>query len=811
VIQLIVAFEGRALAQSSQIIFGNFRLDTSRQSLLRDGETVSLSPKALAVLSYLATRPGRMVSKEELLEAVWPDTYITDAVLKVRMLEIRRALNDDAGQPRFIETAHRRGYRFIASVASTNLPVPISSFIGREREIGEIKRSMANVRLLTIRGPGGSGKTRLALQVARESAQDYPDGVWWVSLTSVSSADMLPQAIAVALGVREQPGRAMLQTLIHHLRNLELLLVIDNCEHLAAACAAVSDVLLTKAAGLKIMTTSRQALGVSGEAIWLAPPLSLPEADLQDLDQPENYEAIRLFCDRARELVPNFVLSPANSTAIADICRRLDGLPLAIELAAARVEVLSVDEIAGRLGDCFSLLTGIGRREVPRHETLRAAIDWSHELLPDKEKILLRRLAIFAGSFNLAALETVCTGSALRASEILDFLAQLVRKSLVLPLATGSSASTSTRYRLLETIRQYGLEKLSQAEELDDLSLRHAEFFLNIAEKAEPNINSSQRKNVMQQLESDLDNFRAVLDWSCSHSGRGELPARMAAALWWFWFHRGFWSEARQRLQRVLAIANGDHVGRCKALRAAGMLFWFQGDHATACLHLRSAIDIAGRLGETRLLASSMDFLGQALADMGHLSQATPLAEESVVLLEGSGSWELAIALIDLGNIKRFRGEHLPAISLYEKSVALLRDLNENWALGMALRNLGISAFQSGEPERAKRLLGESLSVLRGMEEKWFVSRSLEELATVLSTEGKARVSATLFGASEILREIVGASVLQVHRSKYDASVAAVRAELGDEEFRSAWGEGRAMQYDEAVGYALDTIGMRSA
>jgi len=794
------------MAQSSQIVFANFRLDTSRQSLLRDGEAVPLSPKALAVLSYLAMHPGRLVSKEELLEAVWPDTYITDAVLKVRMQEIRRALDDDANQPRFIETAHRRGYRFIAAVGSNNLPAPISSFIGREHEIAHIKHLLTNARLVTARGPGGVGKTRLALQVARELAQDYLDGVCWVSLAAISAGDVLPQTIAVALGVREQPGRALLQTLKDFLRNKELLLVIDNCEHLAAPCAAVATELLAAAERLKIMTSSREALGVTGEAVWPVPPLSLPDSAGASLDQLANSEAIRLFCERVRELVPQFDLTSENAGAISAICSRVDGLPLAIELAAARTEVLSVEQIAARLGDCFALLISVGRSEAPRHETLRAAIDWSHELLSENEKILVRRLAIFAGSFNLDALQAICSGSGVEDFEVLDLLTQLVRKSLVMPLTTHGSSSPVVRYRMLETIRHYCWEKLLQAAEVENLSLRHAEYFLGVAENAEPNINSAQRKTIMQQLETDLDNFRAALDWLGARSGREELAARMAGALWWFWFHRGFWSEARQRLQAVVAIANGNQVGRCKALRAAGTLAWFQGDHATACLHLRNAIDIARHLGETCLLATSMDFLGQALADMGHLSQATPLAEESVNMLEGSGSWELAIALIDLGNIKRFRGDHIPAISLYEKSAALLRALKENWALGMALRNLGISAFQSGDAVKAKQHLGESLSVLRSMDERWFVSRSLEELAVVLTAEGQARSAATLFGASEVLREIVGAPVLQIHREKDESSIAVIRLALRDEVVRSSWAEGRAMEADEAIRYALDSI-----
>ncbi len=438
-----------------------------------------------------------------------------------------------------------------------NLPIQLSSFIGRERAIAELKGLLSTTRLLTLTGAGGSGKTRLALQMATNLLADFEHGVWWVELAALTDPTLVPQQVASSLGISEQPGRQLMDTLSDALQPKKLLLVLDNCEHLIAACAQLVETLLRSCADLRILTTSREAFTIPGETIWPVPSLGVPDAyHLPPREGLVKYEAVHLFIERAVSVLPTFRLTQENASALAQVCRRLDGLPLAIELAAARVKVLSVEQIAARLDDSYRLLAGGSRTALPRQQTLQATIDWSHHLLSEKERILFRRLSVFMGGFTLEAAEAVCAGNGIEQDEVLDLLSHLIDKSLV----AVAQRSGEARYRLLETIRQYGQDKLQEFGEAANLRRNHCDWYVGLSERAESEILGARQGSWFDRLEVEHDNLRAALGWSLEQK-EAETAARMGAAIWRFWLLRGYMSEGRRWLERALAGRGTPLVG----------------------------------------------------------------------------------------------------------------------------------------------------------------------------------------------------------------------------------------------------------
>jgi len=819
---------GRDVKRKEQIIFSPFRLDTVNQNLRCGERVVSLRPKTFAVLRYLLQHPGRLVTKDELLDAVWPKTNVSDTVLKVCIRELREALGDDPQTPRFIETAHRSGYRFIAEIKTNNLPLPLTSFIGREREIAEIKSLLDRARLLTLTGAGGSGKTRLAIQAASELVGEAEEEVWWVELAALSDAALLPQAVAATLGVREQSGRELSETLVSYLSTKRLLLLLDNCEHLIAACAELAGKLLRACPHLKVIATSREALGVSGEIVWPVPGLSLTDSDdLLIVEEMPGCEAIRLFVERATAALPRFTLTGKNATTVAQICRRLDGLPLAIELAAARVKALAVEQIAARLDDGFRLLASLSRADLPRHQTLRATIDWSYDLLATAEQVLLHRLSVFAGNLTLEAAEVVCAGAGIAQDNVLDLLSRLVDKSLVTVVEREQDGIAC--YRLLETVRQYGQERLLASAEASAVRRRHISFFLRLAEEIEPRINTSERRKWLARLADDRGNLRAALRYAIEMK-EPEIALRLAGAMFWFWFHRGDWTEGRKWNAEAIAecrtlnlecgvtpdgktaapsnpqssTRNGRDPHLAKALFGEGVLAWAQGDHAAARSQLEESVAILREIQDRLGLAHALHFFSVELLGHGEHARARALAEESVAIFRQSEDrFGLAVSLASLGVVAQTQADYPSAQSFLAESVDVFRASGDNWGLALPLRNLGILAFRRGDYKQAVAFLQESLILLQQLGERWFISRSLESLAETLAFQGDHERAARLFGAGEALREAVGASVLPFYRNDYERGVAAVRAGLSDEALATAWAAGRAMAMAEAIAFAL--------
>jgi predicted ATPase/DNA-binding SARP family transcriptional activator/DNA-binding CsgD family transcriptional regulator len=726
-----------------------------------------------------------------------------------------------------------------------NLPTPRTSFVGREKEMLEVKRALAMTRLLTLTGAGGSGKTRLALEVARDLVGSYPDGVWLVELAGLSEGALVPQAVAGALGVREQPGRSLTDTLVEALHRKQMLLVLDNCEHLVKAVAQLVDVLLDSCPRLRIMATSREALGVAGEVVWRVPPLSIPDPDLLPTARElESYESARLFAERARQRDPSFALTPENAQAVAAVCRRLDGIPLAVELAAVRVGALAVAEIAGRIEDSLGLLTSGGRTAVPRQRTLRGALEWSHDLLSESERILFRRLSAFAGGWTLEAAETMGLGDGVAPGDVLELLSRLVDKSLVMTETTGNGM---LRYRMLEPVRQYAQEELEGSGEAEAVWRTHAEFFLTLGEEAEPHLRGPEQAAWFERLETEHDNLRSALSWAFGR-GETELGLRLGGALLFFWsWLGGHVSEGRRWLERGLARGGAAETSvRAKALNALAHMAFIHDDYGLATALDEEALALYREARDIGGIAKCLTGLGEQAAVQGDYQRATRLLEESLASFrEGEDHSGAAFALSRLAQIAISSTHYTRATELLEESLALNREVGNGRGIAFCLSILGYTSIRLGDPVRARRLLEESIALVRqaqlaedayttfalglaamlkgeheraeqfiaegfvlarDRQNKLHTIQGIETAAMLAASKAQAAKAAKLWGAAEARCEVIGASTDLDDRALHEPYLAVVRTELGEEAWKAAWERGREMTFDEAVEYALSTV-----
>ena len=617
----------------------------------------------------------------------------------------------------------------------SNMPEQLTSFIGREREIVEIKKRLTMTRLLTLTGAGGCGKTRIALEVAKSVSDQYPDGAWFVDLSPLADSALLPQAVASALGVWEVPDRGLTSTLVEYLRPLKVLLLLDNCEHMVEACRALASTLLKSCPSLQIVATSREALGTPGEIAWPVPSLSVPNPrDTHSVESVVHYEAVALFMDRALFRRPDFSLRPENVTAVAQLCHRLDGIPLAIELAAARVKVLSVEQILTLLDERFRLLTGGTEVTLPRHQTLRALMDWSHDLLSEPERMLLRSLSIFAGGFTLEAAEAVC-GGLTSVYELIELLSRLVDKSLLVMEERGGEA----HYRLLETIRQYAEEKLEAAGEMSGLRDRHLNCYLGLAEESEDELLTERQAFWLGRLEDQHDNLRAALAWSQSKAHKNEVELRLAGALTWFWYFHAYITEGRAWIEGALRHAGPEKktAPYAKALSAAGLMAYVQSDYITARSRLEDALSLWRLLEHERGTAITQTFLGRVAVREGNFAEARALLEESASLFrETSDIWGLALSLDSLGEVALEQGDRELATALHGESLALHRERGHKWGIALELGSFGRVALQLGDYAAARTGLEEGLAIQMEIGDKWAAAWILHNLGEVALYEG---------------------------------------------------------------------------
>jgi predicted ATPase/transcriptional regulator with XRE-family HTH domain len=793
------------------------------------------------------------------------------------------------------------------------LPATLTSFVGRERELTAAAMFVSQrSRLLTLTGPGGVGKTRLAIEAARSLARHFPDGVWFVDLAPLPSAGsalrgdlgvpadltlrgdlgvpadlkggspqtftsagsvggspqtfndpaLVPQAVAAVLGVRESTGRSFTDGLIAALRDRTALVVVDNCEHLLDACAALASTLLRACPTLTLLATSREALGVTGEQVYPVPPLTLPpvtegtgswpggptneaapdpSSAAPDVERLREYPTVALFVERARAVRPDFHLTAANALEVVRVCRRLDGLPLAIELAAARVRVLSPEQIAARLDDRFRLVAAGARDTLPRHQTLRALIDWSYDLLGAEEQVLLRRLAVFVGGWTLDAAEAIGAGEGIDAADVLDLLTALVDKSLVVV-----EQEDGGHYQLLETIRAYVLERLVAAGEEGDARSKHLAYFARLALTAEPRMEwGPEQLTWLRRIERERDNLHAAIAWATTN-GDPAAGQQMVKALWRFWWHRGLIAQGRRCLDWALSLPT-DHSLRAKLLQLAGQLAYWGGEMTTARAYLEDALTLYRARDDTAEIAWTLHRLGVTAAEQGEPERGLALSEESIALCRTLDDERgLAYALQTAGNVARMggagddpemyaeealalcrasgnqlltpyplrqlmvvaltRGDDARARALGEEALALAREIEDPHAITAILTDFLRLARRQRDLEETEMHGREGLSVLRQIGDNQFSEAMLEMMAWAVAERGQPVRAVLLLGAASALRGSSGASRDVLDRSTYDETLATTRGALGDERFTAAWARGQSLALNAAISEALSPI-----
>jgi predicted ATPase/DNA-binding CsgD family transcriptional regulator len=687
-----------------------------------------------------------------------------------------------------------------------NLPTQLTTFIGREREIAEVKRLLASARLLTLTGAGGAGKTRLALRVAADCLEQYPDGVWFVDLAPLADSTFVPSSVAAVLGVPEQPTRPLIDTLADYLRTRTLLVILDNCEHLRPASQSLADHLLRACETLRILATSREGLGVDGESTYRVPSLRLPGTrQALSVTNLAEYDAIRLFAERGALSQPGFTVTASNAQAIMDICQRLDGMPLAIEFAAARVAALPIGQIAARLDDRFRLLTAESRKALPRQQTLRATLDWSHDLLSPSEQTLFRRLSVFAGGFTLEAAETICAGVGER--DILNLLTRLVNKSLVVL----DDREGQARYRLLESVRQYGRDKLQESGETDHVLRQHRDWYLQFAEEANPKLRGHEQDIWLDRLETEHDNLRAALAWSKTARDGVEAWMRLAGALHWFWYINGHWSEGRRWLEDALSAGEAARPSVLwETLRGASRFAFMQGDFDRQRELVERMKAVCETLDDTQ--AESAQFLlrvhmGHMALEVRDVARGVMLHEENLAAAREFGDkWNLAFAHFNLAYAVREQGDHERALHLSEEGARLFEEVGDKWRLSMMLRDIGIIFLRQRNYDRAATFYADSIRLRDPLKNRLVVFQSLEGLACIACARGRRKQAAILFGAAKPIQEHLRSTRDPDYEMVVDQYLQATRTSLGEPGFERAWAEGRALTLQEAVEYALAQV-----
>jgi predicted ATPase/class 3 adenylate cyclase len=721
-------------------------------------------------------------------------------------------LRDLASPERVYQVVHpklRTDFPALRALEATpnNLPQQVTSFIGRERELAEIAKSLGNTRLLTLLGVGGIGKTRLSLQVAADMLDAFPDGVWFVELAPLADAQLVPQAVASVLGVKEEAGHPVIEALEKHVKDRQQLLILDNCEHLVAACAGLVKQLLQSGPLLKILASSREDLHVAGEMTYLVPALAVP--DPSGTITPEaltQYESVRLLVDRAVAALPAFHVTGQNAAAISEICRRLDGIPLAIELAAARVRALSVENIAARLNDRFRLLTRGSRTALPRQQTLRALIDWSYDLLDDRERAVLRRLAVFAGGWTLEAAEAVCAGGDVDESDVLDLLTNLVEKSL------AASEVEGAHYWLLETVRQYAQERLDESGEGNQVRTRHLNFYLAFAEKARPQLVGPQQGVWLARLDQERENLLAAHAW-CDRAEEGaELGLKLVHSVKLYWLNRGLLGLGHTVTVDALgrSRAKERNFARSRGLFGAGQLCLFMGRYGAAHEYLQESLAIAREIGDLQRVAAALQPLGLASLGRGELAAAHGYLEEALALAREMGDKrELAAAINGLAQLHRVEGDLDKAEPLYQRVLALGRELGDRETIAIGLLNLAMVAIGRGLGDRARGVLLEVILIAGEIGSKPAGQSVLEVSSGLGSLSEEWQRAARFYGMAEAQAACTG-----IHRDAADEAflkplVAKALEALGPAAFAAAETAGHALSYEEAMVEAREWLEYR--
>jgi non-specific serine/threonine protein kinase len=776
------------LAQSYR--FGPVELRPAERQLIVEGRPAHIGGRAFDVLVALVDRRDRVVTKDELFELAWPGLVVEENNLHVQISALRKVLGAQA-----VSTVAGRGFRFMAEVEVIdvpsapvtarhhNLPAQLNSFVGRVGEIARVKEMLSGSRLLTLTGPGGTGKTRLTLQAAHQLFDEYPDGVWLVELAPVADAERVPLAVASVLGVKEEAGKPVADALARYVRDRKLLLILDNCEHVLDASAAIAKRLLQAGAAVRILASSREALRITGESVFPLPALLASES-------------ARLFADRAVAVQPAF-RPDASGAAVADICKRLDGIPLAIELAAALVSTLSAEQIAVRLSDSMAVLKGGDRTNLSRQQTLRASINWSYDLLSIPERELFRRLSVFSGGWVVEAAEEVCSGGDVQADAVVDLLMRLVGKSLV------SVDAESGRHRLLETVRQYARELLASSGEEDGVRTRHLHFCVALADEARVGIGGPGQTAWLRRMNLEMENILSAHSW-CDHAPAGaELGLKLARGTKSFWVNGGLLVLGHRVIAEALARPRParDEL-RCRAVFDAGQLAYFMGRYPEAQRRLEESLALARELGNKQRIAAALQPLGGSCLGQGLFEQAQAHFEEGMQLTRELGSKrDVAAAMNALGSMHRMRGALDRASVLYRDAHGMIREAGDTLSEALIILNHAILAVLHEDPDRARTHLLEAIAVSESQGAPRVGLATIEVCSGFAASLGDSERAARFYGVAEAENSVTG-----LHRDPADEAFLAplidrVREELGPR-YRAIEDAGRALSYTKAIGEA---------
>jgi predicted ATPase/DNA-binding winged helix-turn-helix (wHTH) protein len=805
--------------------FENFVLDADAYELKCQGRRVHLARQPMDFLLLLAGKAGRLVTREEIANHLWGEDVFgdLDASTHTAVMKIRKALGESGKSERFIETVSGRGYRFVARVEILqeplleptgapfpqdsslgarrhNLPADLTSFLGRERELDGLGQLLASSRLLTLTGSGGVGKTRLARRLAATVVGEFVDGIWMVDLGSLFDPNLLPETIATTLGLRESPHRPARRALIEYLADKTMLLLLDTCEHLVAACAELVELMLCDAPRLRIMATSREPLRVPGEVIYRVPSLSLPGSSAARADVDS--EGVRLFIERAHATDPAFEPSASDVATIARICCRLDGIPLAIELAAARVAMLSPKQIESRLQNRFHLLTGAARNAVARQRTLESTIEWSYNLLSHHERLLLDRVSVFPASWALDSAEAVCAGEPIRAEEVMNLLSRLVDKSLV--VLDGPAGTEQRRYRLLDTVHDYSTAQLARNDRQYALHAKHFDWLLARFRDSQRILRGFDQLARLEELRTENASLRAALEWALSTPTRGSDAVEFASALFWYWTKSGSFEEGKRWLQRA-RLLDVPPSTRARVLYGLANMHYFQGDLQSVGTCAVEVEALGVETGDAWAISVGRFFQALAAFELGDFDGARALAIAARQSADVCGEMiEHGGPLMILANVALVREQQEEALRLYDESIQVHRRAGDIWGLSILLSIAGGLRVVRGDLEGGQVCGAEALSLSQALRDPRGIAWSLEVFAGVLAATGRPGGATRLWGLSDALLEKSGGALTATIGWIRNNYTDPVRTQMGEVAFAAARAEGKQLSPDDAVTLVRD-------